>query len=425
MFVDLAQLKVKAGNGGNGVVSFRQEKFIDRGGPDGGDGGKGGDIIFVASRNQNTLANFRYQKEIKATDGKAGSMRRKYGRSGEDLIIAVPIGTTVNDQDGATLVDLVDDEQRFVVARGGKGGFGNAHFVSSTRQAPRIAEKGEQGDELMVTLELKMIADVGLIGLPNAGKSTLLSVVSNAHPEIANYPFTTLTPNLGVVDIDKSTSLLFADIPGLIEGASHGKGLGDEFLRHVERTRVLLHLIDIYQEDITGAYKTIQAELSAYKVDLSGRPQIVVLTKTDGLDADIVASRVKELQKVVSKKTTVLTISAQSKAGVKELLFEVKKVVALEREKAAETEEAANTIPVLTLDKVDAWQVEKTDNGFIVTGKKIERFASRTEFTSFHGQQRLRDIMKKMGIMHELRRQKINPDDKIIIGKPAIGTLEY
>lgn len=425
MFVDLAQLKVKAGNGGNGVVSFRQEKFIDRGGPDGGDGGKGGDIIFVASRNQNTLANFRYQKEIKATDGKAGSMRRKHGRSGEDLIVAVPVGTTVNDQDGATLMDLIEDEQQFVVARGGKGGFGNAHFVSSTRQAPRIAEKGEQGDELMVTLELKMIADVGLIGLPNAGKSTLLSVVSNAHPEIANYPFTTLTPNLGVVDIDKTTSLLFADIPGLIEGASVGKGLGDEFLRHVERTRVLLHLIDIYQDDIGQAYQTIQAELKAYKVDLSARPQIVVLTKIDGLDEEMIAARIKELQSVLPKKSKVLAVSAQSKAGVKELLYEVKAVVAQENVRVAEVLEAAESIPVLTLDKVDSWQVVKTDDGFIVTGKKIERFASRTEFTSFHGQQRLRDIMKKMGIMHELRRQKIDPGDKIIIGKPAIGTLEY
>lgn len=425
MFVDLAQVNLKAGDGGNGIVSFRHEKFIDRGGPDGGDGGKGGNIILHASSNQNTLANFRYQKEIKAESGESGSMRRKHGRSGKDLVLEVPVGTSILNEEGETIADLVEENQQVIVAKGGSGGFGNAHFVSSTRQAPRVAEKGEKGDQLTVTLELKMIADVGLIGLPNAGKSTLLSVVSNAHPEIANYPFTTLTPNLGVVDIDKSSSLLFADIPGLIEGASTGKGLGDEFLRHVERTRVLVHLIDSYQDDIEGAYKTIQAELSAYKIDLSDRPQIVVLTKIDGLDEEIVASRKKELKNVVAKGSKILAISAQSKEGVKELLFEVKKIVDKERQRISKVEEKADPTPILTLDAVDAWHVSKTDNGFIVTGKKIERFASRTEFTSFHGQQRLRDIMKKMGIMHELRRQKINPGDKIIIGKPAIGAIDY
>ncbi len=406
-------------------MSFRHEKFIDRGGPDGGDGGKGGDVVLMASRNQNTLANFRFQKELKADNGKPGAMRRKHGRNGSDLIIAVPVGTTVLAEDGTSLADLALDDQKLIIAKGGQGGFGNAHFVSSTRQAPRVAEKGELGDELTVTLELKMIADVGLIGLPNAGKSTLLSVVSNAQPEIANYAFTTLTPNLGVVDIDNETSLLFADIPGLIEGASEGKGLGDDFLRHVERTRVLLHLIDAYQDDIGGAYKTIQAELKAYKVDLSDRPQLVVLTKIDGLDEEIVADRLKELKKIAPKGTPLYAISAQSKTGLKELLFAVKKIVAKEQARLAEVEEAKDKIPVLTLGVVDSWKVTKTDGGFIVTGKKIERFASRTEFTSFHGQQRLRDIMKKMGIMHELRRQGINADDKIIIGKPTIGSIDY
>ena len=425
MFVDVAQVKLKAGDGGNGIVSFRHEKFIDRGGPDGGDGGKGGSIVLAASRNQNTLANFRFQKELKAGNGGAGAMRRKHGKNGDDLIVQVPVGTTVIAEDGGVLVDFTEDGQEHVIARGGHGGFGNAHFVSSTRQAPRVAEKGELGVELMVALELKMIADVGLIGLPNAGKSTLLSVVSNARPQIANYPFTTLTPNLGVVDIDKSESLLFADIPGLIEGASAGKGLGDDFLRHVERTRVLLHLIDIYQDDIAGAYKTIQAELAAYKIDLSSKPQLVVLTKTDGLDDEIIAARKKELQKVLPKKSELFAISAQSKTGLKELLFAVQKIVAKERGRMAEVVKTADTVPVLTLDTSDAWHVNKTDHGFVVTGKKIERFAERTEFTSFHGQQRLRDIMKKMGIMHELRRQGIDPTNKITIGNPPIGSLEY
>ncbi|HET7630365.1 MAG TPA: GTPase ObgE, partial [Candidatus Saccharimonadales bacterium] len=295
MFVDKVQVIIKAGDGGNGIVSFRHEKFIDKGGPDGGDGGSGGDVIFVASRNQNTLAAFRYQKLIKAEPGQTGGKRRKRGKSGKDLEVKVPVGTVVTDARGETLADLTADGQQAVVAIGGKGGFGNAHFVSSTRQAPRVAEKGEKGEEINAVLELKMIADVGLVGLPNAGKSTLLATISNARPEIANYPFTTLIPNLGVVDIDKQTSVLFADIPGLIEGASQGKGLGDEFLRHVERTAVLVHLIDAYQEDIVKAYKTIQAELKAYKVDLSKRPQIVVLTKVEGLDDADLKAKLQQL----------------------------------------------------------------------------------------------------------------------------------
>lgn len=417
--MDVAQVKVKAGDGGDGAMSFRHEKFIDRGGPDGGDGGKGGDVILVPSRNQNTLANFRYQKELKAEFGQPGSKRRKHGRGGEDLIVAVPVGTSVLDADGNLLADLTVEGQRLIVAKGGKGGYGNAHFTSSTRQAPRVAEKGEKGDELAITLELKMIADVGLVGLPNAGKSTLLSVVSNAHPEIADYPFTTLTPNLGVVEVDKKTSLLFADIPGLIEGASSGKGLGDEFLRHVERTRVLLHLIDIYQDDLSAAYKTIQAELAAYKVDLTNRPQIVILTKTDGLDEDIIADRLKALKKVVPKQTPLFAISARSKDGLKNLLFELKKLVAVEQKQQIKKQK--REIPVLTLATDDAWKVTKSKGGFVVTGKKIERFASRTDFNSYHGQQRLRDIMRKMGIMHELTRQGIEPGQAIQIGKNSMN----
>src|SRR3990167_7782581 len=231
MFVDKTSVTVQAGDGGNGAVSFRHEKFVDKGGPDGGDGGKGGDIIFEASRNQDTLSAFRYQRLLKAEFGQPGSKRRKHGRSAKDLLVQVPIGTSVY-KDEELIADLTKDEEQVVIARGGKGGFGNAHFVSSTRQAPRVAEKGEKGEKLELTLELKMIADVGLVGLPNAGKSTLLASISHAHPAIADYPFTTLSPNLGVVDIDKKTSILIADIPGLIEGASEGKGLGDEFLRH-------------------------------------------------------------------------------------------------------------------------------------------------------------------------------------------------
>lgn len=423
MFVDKATVLVKAGKGGDGKLSFRHEKFIDKGGPDGGDGGDGGDVVLVASRNQNTLASFRYQKEVAAESGEPGGKSKKHGRSGQDLLVVVPVGTVATDQDGRMLADVDEDGKRVVIARGGKGGFGNAHFISSTRQAPRIAEKGEPGEQFTMLLEIKMIADAGLIGLPNAGKSTLLSVISNARPEIAAYPFTTLTPNLGVVDVDKETSLLFADIPGLIEGAAEGKGLGDEFLRHVERTAVLVHLIDAYQEDVAEAYKTIQGELQAYKVDLSARPHVVALTKIEGLDADIIKDQMTKLKKIIPKDTLLTAISAHTKQGVPELLRNVRKLVDLERarERAVEAAVSAPSVPVLTLgDQDDAWEVTREEDAFVVRGAKIERFATRTDFNSPAGVERLRDIMQKQGIMHELVRQGINPGDSIRIGRGEI-----
>jgi GTP-binding protein len=425
MFVDKATVLIKAGDGGNGIVSFRHEKYIDKGGPDGGDGGKGGDIVFEASRNENTLANFRFQQELRAEPGQAGGKRRKHGRNGKDLIVRVPVGTAVVGEDGTVIADLAVDGQKAIIAKGGDGGFGNAHFISSRRQAPRIAEKGEDGDQLECQLELKMIADVGLVGLPNAGKSTLLSIISNARPEIANYPFTTITPNLGVVDIDGEASILFADIPGLIEGAAEGKGLGDDFLRHVERTAVLLHLIDAYQDDVVEAYKTIQGELAAYKVDLASKPQIVVITKIEGLDEEIIADLMKQLQQVVPKGTPLMAISAQSKQGVKEMLRKVRATVETERAKVLETESEDAGLPVLTLEgEEDAWTVTKEDDHlYVVRGKKIERFASRTHFDSEEGVLRLRDIMQKTGVMHELVRQRIHPGDTIAFGDK--GQMTY
>lgn len=418
MFVDVVTLKLKAGDGGNGVVSFRHEIYVDKGGPDGGDGGKGGDVVLVASRNQNTLASFRYSKELVAADGKPGAKRKQHGRNGKDLKIAVPVGTLVTDNEGNTLCDLISDGQQAIVARGGTGGFGNAHFTSSTRQTPRIAEKGEPGQELEVTFELKMIADFGLVGLPNAGKSMLLSVISNAKPEVANYAFTTLTPNLGVVDVDGDHSLLGADIPGLIEGAAAGKGLGDEFLRHVERTAVLVHLIDAYQEDVTKTYQTVQSELAAYKTDLSQKPQIVVLTKTEGLDQDIIHDQITKLREVVPTTINVIAISALTKNGVPELLRLIQKEVAafrLAEQEALVGGQLSESIPVLTMADDQAWRVERTDKAWIIHGRKIEKFAARTDFENYHGVQRLRDIMRKMGIMHELERQGIRPGDIIRI----------
>lgn len=425
MFVDKAQVSIKAGDGGNGNVSFRHEKYIDKGGPDGGDGGKGGDVVFMASRNENTLVNFRFQKELKAENGQAGGKRNKRGRGAPDLIVKVPVGTAVTDTAGRLLADLAEDGQKAVIAKGGKGGFGNAHFVSSRRQAPRIAEKGEEGQEFDAQLELKMIADVGLVGLPNAGKSTLLSVVSNARPEIANYPFTTLTPNLGVVDVDGESSVLFADIPGLIEGAAEGKGLGDEFLRHVERTAVLLHLIDAYQDDVVEAYNTIQGELAAYRVNLSEKPQVVAITKIEGLDEEIIQDLMNQLKKVVPKGTILTAISAQSKQGIKELLRTIRSIVETERAKHAEEVDETDGIPILSLHQDDdSWTVDKEGRVFVVRGPKIERFAARTHFESEEGVQRLRDIMRKMGVMHELVRQGINPGDEVRFGDRN-DTFEY
>lgn len=423
MFIDKAMVRVRAGSGGNGRISFRHEKFIQKGGPDGGDGGDGGDVVLIASRNQNTLAQFRYQKELKAENGEPGGKSRKHGRAGKDLLVAVPVGTVAVNQNGEQLADLTEDGQQEIIAVGGRGGFGNAHFTSSTRQAPKFAEKGEDGEDVTLTLELKMIADVGLVGLPNAGKSTLLAKLSNARPEIADYPFTTLTPNLGVVDIDKDSSVLLADIPGLIEGAARGKGLGHDFLRHVERTPVILHMVDAYQEDVAGAYNTIKDELAAYQPELAERPEVIALNKTEGLDDEIITDLLNQLQKVAPKKAPIFAISAQSGKGLDNLLYELKKQVQQARTKAAKKVEDPG-IPVLTLgDTSGQWQVSKDGDEFIVTGPRIERFARRTDFTSDEAVQRLRDIMKKMGIMHELTRQEVMPGQVIRIAHN--GSFEY
>ncbi len=418
VFVDKATVFVKAGDGGDGAVSFRHEIYVDKGGPDGGDGGRGGSVIFVADPNTNTLVDFRFKPELKAENGEGGAKRKRHGKKGADLIVSVPVGT-VGKQGEKILFDFTEDAQQATIAKGGDGGFGNAHFKSSTRQAPRIAEKGEAGDELTLELELKLIADVGLVGLPNAGKSTFLSVTTNAKPEVAGYAFTTLTRHLGVADIDKA-SLLIADIPGLIEGASEGKGLGHEFLRHVERTGVLLHLIDAYNDDIAATYQTIRKELEQHDAKLAKRPEIVAITKIEGLDDEIIADLIKQLVDIGVKKGSIFPISAQAHKGVTLLLRKLHAVS--EREKAkkrAKTAENASEKVVFTLGGQElAWSIEKTSqNSYKITGQKIEKFARRTDFEDFHGRQRLRDIMKKMGIMHELIRQGAEPTSRISFGK--------
>ena len=435
MFVDTAKVTVTAGKGGDGAVSFRHEIFVDKGGPDGGDGGKGGDVVFVATEQLNTLLKFRYQPKIKAENGVAGSKRKKAGRAGEHLIVKVPVGTLVK-RDGAIVADLTRHGEEAVIAKGGDGGFGNAHFKSSVRQTPRMAEFGEPGESFEVELELKLLADVGLIGFPNAGKSTFLSVVSNAHPEIANYEFTTLTPNLGVADIDDG-SILIADIPGLIEGASEGKGLGDLFLRHVERTAVLLHMIDAYNDDLAEKYTAIRRELEKYSTELTTRPEIIALTKCEGLDEEIIAMQKTALQKAANN-AEIVAISSQSGRGVKDLLRLLRRAIEVYRQREQQQEVEAETgLPVISLDEdqlTDAWTVERlpdeiNENGelvavFIVRGKKIEKFARRTNFEQFEAVNRLRDIMKRTGIAHELVRQGATGESVVRIGESELTLVE-
>lgn len=428
MFVDTAKVFIQAGTGGNGCVSFRREIYVDKGGPDGGNGGKGGNVIFEATENLNTLIDFRFKPELKAEHGQNGSKSKRQGKSGDDYIVKVPMGTLVK-KDGVVIADLTHNGEQVIIAKGGDGGFGNAHFKSSVRQTPRIAEMGEPGDTFEAALELKLLADVGLVGFPNAGKSTFLSVVSNARPEIADYAFTTLTPNLGVADIDDS-SLLIADIPGLIEGASEGRGLGDAFLRHVERTAVLLHLIDAYSNDIAGDYKTIRNELEQYSEELISRPEIIALTKSEGLDDDIVAMQKDELQKAAPE-SQIFAISSTAHTGLKEVLRALRTAVKDVREaeivNTDEDEDSGLAMITLSSEQIaESWVVTKDEETgvFIVTGDKIEKFARRTNFDGFENVNRLRDIMKKMGITHELTRRGATGDSTIRIGDDEFSYLE-
>ncbi len=424
-FVDLADVSVIAGKGGDGKISFRHERFVSKGGPDGGDGGDGGDVVFAASNDQNSLAMFRYTKQLKAESGQPGGNKRKHGKNGRDLIVNVPVGTVAKAHGDEVIADLTEDGEIAIIALGGKGGYGNAHFVNSHRQAPNFAEKGEPGESFNLVLELKMLADVGLVGLPNAGKSTLLRSISNARPKVANYPFTTLSPSVGVVDVDDGSSLLFADIPGLIEGAAKGKGLGHDFLRHIERTAVILHVIDAYVDNIADAYIGIRQELGAYSRELTRRPEIIAITKTEGLDNEIITDLVAGLRRVVRRKSTpILVISAHSGQGLKELVFAAKRI----RDKVLMSKSAKSEADVyeyrLPGGTTQAWQVKRVGaRSFKVTGKQIERFATRTDFNNDQAVARLMDILKRRGVLHELSRQGINPGDKIILADK--GEITY
>jgi GTP-binding protein len=324
-FLDQARVFVRSGNGGAGALSFRREKFIEFGGPDGGDGGRGGDVVIEVADGLNTLIDFRYQQHFKGKTGGHGMGKNRAGARGADAVLRVPAGTQVFEEDGETLIaDLTEAGERLVIARGGNGGFGNAHFKSSTNRAPRRANPGQEGEERTIWLRLKLIADAGLIGLPNAGKSTFLATVSAAKPKIADYPFTTLDPGLGVVAID-GREFVLADIPGLIEGAHEGAGLGDRFLGHIERCRVMLHLVDATGEHAGKAYKTVRRELEAYGAGLAEKPEIVALSKIDAIDAETLKAQTDRLKRAAKRKP--LLLSAASGAGVTEALRAVLSVI--------------------------------------------------------------------------------------------------
>ena len=382
--------------------------------------------MFLATEQLNTLLKFRYKPELKAEDGVSGAKKKMAGRAGKDIVIKVPVGTIVK-RDGKIIADLSKPNQKTVIAKGGDGGFGNAHFKSSVRQTPRMAEVGELGESFEAELELKLLA-----GFPNAGKSTFLSVVSNARPEIADYEFTTLTPNLGVADVDDS-SLLIADIPGLIEGASDGKGLGDAFLRHIERTAVLLHLVDAYSNDVAERYLAIRRELKKYSAELASRPEIVALTKCEGLDQDIIQMQIDALRAAASEDTQVFAISSVSHKGVIDVLRALQVQVVATR--AAENEQKQtddlnnDKLETITLSGNEtissSWEVSYDADKQIyrVFGGKIEKFARRTNFDQFESVNRLRDIMRRYGITHELMRQGATGDSLVQIGESTPFTL--
>jgi len=437
MFCDEVIIKVTAGKGGNGLVSFLHEKYREMGGPDGGDGGDGGNVYVVGDLSRNTLYEYKTKKNLKAENGEQGKKYKKAGAGGKDLYFKVPVGTVIyNDETGEKIADLTENNEAFMIAKGGEGGYGNAHFVSSVRQAPQVAEIGEEGDEKDVRLALKLIADVGLIGLPNVGKSTLLSVISAAKPKIADYPFTTLVPNLGVVDGSRfgieEFSFVVADIPGLIEGASYGKGLGDEFLRHVERTRVLVHIIDSNSGDFFKNFKDINKELSEFNTDLIKKPQIVAVSKTD-ISNDF-SKKLKKLEgelkknkdiQIINKKP--ILISAPTHKGMKELVSLVAETLARYQPTVEAPTSGGVGVPTESVGKEDfkiftaedlvgdKFLVEKEDDKYIVSGKKIERFARKTDFGNVHSINRLRDIMKKTGIQKELERKGADKGSKIEI----------
>jgi GTP-binding protein len=425
MFFDHVKIFVKAGDGGDGFIHFRREKYAPFGGPDGGDGGRGGSVYLEATTSLNTLYDYRYRHIFKAGSGVAGMRQKMHGAKGEDLVLRVPCGTIVRDvETQEVLADLVEPGQRVMVARGGRGGLGNVHYATATNQAPRESQKGEPGEEHWITLELRVIADVGLVGFPNAGKSTLLSVVTAARPKIADYPFTTLSPNLGVVEIGRprqgdGTSFVLADIPGLIEGAAQGVGLGHEFLRHIKRTRLLIHLLDgaSFERDPWQDFLTINQELREYDEQLAQRPQIVVLNKIDVPEALEHWPAVKA--KAEEAGYPVFAISAVAQQGVDELMqFAARRLEEIRQEEAERAAQmATEDEQVLRPQPDDAFTISKEHGVFIVRGKRVERIVNMTNPDSEESMARLQVTLEKMGVTKALEDAGVRVGDRVRFGK--------
>ena len=413
MFTDYVKIIAKAGNGGNGAISFRREKYVAAGGPDGGDGGKGGNIYFEVDPDSNTLIDFRYNKKFKAENGKNGEGAHKYGKSGEDLYIKVPIGTIVRDaKTNKVLADLSHEGQKELILAGGRGGKGNSHFATSTRQAPRFAQDGEKGEEKELILELKLLADVGLIGFPNVGKSTFLSMTTSATPKIADYHFTTLEPNLGVVKTDYGDSFVIADIPGIIEGASEGTGLGLQFLRHIERTRLLLHVIDVSGSEGRNPvedFYTINNELKQYSEKLSQRKQIIVANKIDVMQDE---ELYKVLEKVARENNMeIYKISAATGQGISELIKHVSEVLkTLPKEDLIEVTDKK----VYTLKDEDEYTIEKEDGKFVIKGEAVERIMRRVNIADNESLYYFQKSLDDLGVNQKLKEMGIKEGDLVV-----------
>ncbi len=413
MFVDVAKIWIKAGKGGDGAVAFHREKYVNAGGPDGGDGGKGGDVIFKADRNLNTLMDFRYKRKYVAEDGKNGGTKQCTGASAPPLIIKVPVGTLIKDAETGLLIKDLSDETPFVAAKGGNGGWGNQHFATPTRQIPRFARPGQPGEEFHIQLELKLIADVGLIGFPNVGKSTLLSVVSSARPKIANYHFTTMTPNLGVVD-NFGSGYVIADIPGIIEGAAEGAGLGTAFLRHVERCRMLLHLVDVAGtegRDPIEDFEIINRELKSYSPTLASLPQFVVANKCDAVSDDEMKERF--ISYVKEQGYPVFRVSAATKTGLEPLLGEISKLLAtLPKVKIFETEYVKIEEPV---EKDKSFTVRKENNTYVVEGEWLNKIIQTIRFDDYESMNFFQRVLQSNGIIEKLEEMGIQEGDPVRI----------
>ena len=416
MFIDKARIFVKSGNGGNGAVSFRREKYVPAGGPDGGDGGNGASVIFEVDLGLRTLMDFKYQRKYVAEHGEDGSKKRKAGRNGEDLILKVPPGTIIRDEaTGLVIADLKEEGDRAVVAKGGRGGKGNQHFANAVRQAPAFARSGSDGVEKWVVLELKMIADVGLLGFPNVGKSTFLSVVTKAKPKIANYHFTTLTPNLGVVQTKFGESFVLADIPGLIEGAAEGVGLGHDFLRHVERTKVLIHIVDISGlegRDALDDFDKINGELKLYNEKLATRPQVVVANKMDILEDESIFDEFKN--ELEGRGYKVFKMSAATRQGVDDVIAYVSELLR-EAEEIELVSEEEMFRPELDEVQDEGLQIDIEDGVYVVTGKSLRRIMYSVNFDDMESLQYFQKAMESQGVFDRLREMGIEDGDTVRI----------